>query len=630
MFLLFLGIVISSPNFILPRAHAATGEVCLADPSVSGSTPLCPTSAPRFDGPVGQEIRIGVFIQGSDALNGFDISLTANNTFLKPIGADITGTVLPGTPTIIVECIQGLLVLGPNCSPTDNSTTLHFAATGGLGLLTTSPTTGLLFTAIFGIASTTLAGGVPVTYQGPFKEQPAGCGSSTSVSGGICVTISNGSVTALTETVQAGSFDNSDSAAMASVALSSSRSSFGPEFPGTTNTTTITATAMNGYGTGFNPDSVEFTATAPSGSTATLSGTNPCTTGGASCTLDVAVSASGSGNYTIILSGTYPTVDPLGNPDTLVSTVTILLDVTDFGFSVNPTTVYFVLGSSGSTTATLSSLNGFTGSITLSAGTVVPGTTPPLTISFNSGSVTLSGGQIVTSNVTFSGPATTGTYHVPIKATSGTRIKTSASLVISVINGHSTTESISCLPTTVVVGRSSASCTATVTDPNSSPTSPTGSVYFTSNGQGTFQPTSCSLSGSSSTASCSVSYVPSHEGSHTITASYGGDTGHGSSQAITAPLTVLDPTATKVSCSPDSVLQTKPTTCSVTVTDDAASPVTPTGTVTFTTNSTGTFTPSSGICTLSPGIAVNIATCSVSYTPTVHALHLITGIYQPR
>ena len=549
-------------------------------------------------------------------MNGFEVILTANKSFLVPVDVDLSGTVLPGTPTVIVECIRGLLIRGSVCSPADNTTTLHLVATASPGQSTTPPTTGLLFIAIYNIVGT-VTSGIPVTYA-------SGC-STSSVGNGVCVTVAGGSTSQNSETAQNGSFDNSAAAAMASVTLTTSNAIFGPEFPGTTNTTTITATAMNAYPSFFSSDSVDFTATMPSGSTATLSGTNPCTTSGISCSVSLTVGATAPGNYAITVSGTYPTADLSGNPDTLVSTVTILLDVTDFGFSVNPTTVYFVLGSSGSTTATLSSLNGFTGSITLSAGTVVPAT-PPLTISFNPGSVTLSGGQIVTSNVTFSGPATTGTYHVPIKATSGTRTKTSASLVINVINGHSTTESISCLPTTVVVGYS-ASCTATVTDPNSSPTSPTGSVYFTSNGQGTFQPTSCSLSGSSSTANCSASYAPSHEGSHTITASYGGDTGHGSSQATTAPLTVVDPTATKVSCSPDSVLQTKPTTCSVTVTDNAASPVTPTGTVTFTTNSTGTFTPSSGICTLSPGIAVDNATCSVTYTPTVHALHLITGIY---
>src|SRR5713101_996738 len=203
LFLLLLGVVLSSPNLVLPRAHAATGEVCLADPSTAtGSTNPCPLSPIRFDGPIGQQVRAGVFIQGSDSLNGFDVTLRANNTYFRPVGADLTGTVLPGTPTIIVECLQGVLIRGSVCAPTDNVTTLHFVVTGGLGLLTTLPTTGLLFNAVYSVNSTTPASGVPVTYQGPYKGQPNGCGSSTSVSGGICVTVSNGSTTALTETAQ--------------------------------------------------------------------------------------------------------------------------------------------------------------------------------------------------------------------------------------------------------------------------------------------------------------------------------------------------------------------------------------------------------------------------------------------
>src|SRR5947199_10232593 len=47
--------------------------------------------------------------------------------------------------------------------------------------------------------------------------------------------------------------------------------------------------------------------------------------------------------------------------------------------------------------------------------------------------------------------------------------------------------------------------------------------------------------------------------------------------------------------------------------------VTPTGTITFTTNWTGTF--SSTTCTLSAG------SCSVTYTPTVVGHALITGTY---
>src|SRR6266699_3314550 len=192
--ILLLGTIVA-PN-VVHLAHAITGEVCLADPTTAGSASPCPATPPLFSGPIGQQIRIGVFVQGSDALNGFDVSLTANKTILVPVGADLTGTVLPGTPTIILECLQGVLINGSVCSPTDNITTMHFTATAGLGSITTPPTTGLLFTAVYNITGTAPATGVSVSF-------PTGC-SGTSVASGVCVTISSGSTTPVSETTQQG------------------------------------------------------------------------------------------------------------------------------------------------------------------------------------------------------------------------------------------------------------------------------------------------------------------------------------------------------------------------------------------------------------------------------------------
>src|SRR5437879_9369313 len=203
LFLLLLGVVLSNPNLVLLRAHAATGEVCLADPSTATGSPTpCPSPAPVFAVPVGQEIRVGVFIQGSDALNGFDIILVADHTVLAPLSVDLIGTIVPGSTTIVLECIQGILKAGSVCAPTDNIDTLHLVLTAGLGKNTTSPTTGLLFTAVYNITCTTTSGSVPLSFQ-------TGFGSSTSVSGGVCITIANGSITPDPETSQGSTFDTS-------------------------------------------------------------------------------------------------------------------------------------------------------------------------------------------------------------------------------------------------------------------------------------------------------------------------------------------------------------------------------------------------------------------------------------
>jgi hypothetical protein len=419
---LFLSVVFAAPLRILP-AHAGTGEVCLADPTTAaGSSTPCPSPAPVFDGVTKEQIRIGVFIQGSDALNGFDIVLLANHSTLVPTGVDLAGTILPGTPTVVLECFQGVLKLGSVCDANDTVDTLHFTVSGGFGLLTVAPTTGLLFTAIYNVTSTTSAGGIPVGYR------TNGC-TGTSVTG-LCVTIPGGSSGPNPETAQGGSFDNSTPPPF--VTLSASRSSFGPEFPGTTNTTTITATAMNGYPSFSSTDSVDFTTVATSGLTASLSGTNPCATGSVSCSISLSLSAIAAGNYSVTVFGTYPTADASSNPDTLAANVTINVVVYDFGFSISPTTISFGSGLSGTATITLTSLNHFAGSVAFSTGTIIGGT--GLSVSYNPASVSLTADVTMTSIITFSAsPSVATTYHVQsIGATSGTRVKNSGTLTVHV------------------------------------------------------------------------------------------------------------------------------------------------------------------------------------------------------
>jgi hypothetical protein len=95
-----------------------------------------------------------------------------------------------------------------------------------------------------------------------------------------------------------------------------------------------------------------------------------------------------------------------------------------------------------------------------------------------------------------------------------------------------TTTSVSCVPSLVSVNKATF-CAASVTDTSlGTVVTPSGSVSFTTNGTGAFSPaTSCTLSGTSAFASCSVSYTPTTVGTHAIGASYGGDTNHAGSSA---------------------------------------------------------------------------------------------------
>ena len=196
---------------------------------------------------------------------------------------------------------------------------------------------------------------------------------------------------------------------------------------------------------------------------------------------------------------------------------------------------------------------------------------------------------------------------------------TAASVVVKYNTApNATTTVASCQPGSVIVGVAS-TCTATVTDTGTGTKStPTGAVTFGSTGTGSFSSPSCTLTptGTSGVASCSVNYTPSAvaAGGHLITATYQGDIAHGSS-AKTANLAVtLRNSSTSVSCS-GPVALSAPTTCTATVSDPvlAGTASAPSGTVLFTVDRDGSFSPT--VCTLT-STSANAATCAVSYTPT--------------
>jgi hypothetical protein len=118
------------------------------------------------------------------------------------------------------------------------------------------------------------------------------------------------------------------------------------------------------------------------------------------------------------------------------------------------------------------------------------------------------------------------------------------------VQRNTTITGVTCAPASLTLGVGSTICTATVTDSGSSPTNPTGTVNFASNGIGTFSGGggSCSLVGDAGQPSCQVTYTPTAvgSGSHQITGIYGGDANHEVSQGA-AQVGVLSPVILSVS-----------------------------------------------------------------------------------
>jgi hypothetical protein len=119
--------------------------------------------------------------------------------------------------------------------------------------------------------------------------------------------------------------------------------------------------------------------------------------------------------------------------------------------------------------------------------------------------------------------------------------------------GHETTAravsttSLACTPTSVKTGIA-ITCTATVTDTQTSGASPTGTTSFTASpNTGQFSNSgSCPLHAAATTgiASCQITFIPSAAASYTLTANYTGDNAHLASSGQSTPITATPPPVT--------------------------------------------------------------------------------------
>src|SRR2546426_1948293 len=185
---------------------------------------------------------------------------------------------------------------------------------------------------------------------------------------------------------------------------------------------------------------------------------------------------------------------------------------------------------------------------------------------------------------------------------------------------HSTSTSVSCTPSNVVVNQAT-SCTATIRDTQTSgPTAPTGTGTITPGG-------TCTLGNpSGSSASCSVNVTPTAVGPMSLSARYNGDSTHATSSGSTTINVNKRATSMAVNCSPNPVTTNSSINCTATLTDtDVGAVITPTGSVSFASNSTGTFNLLT--CSLTATATTGVASCSVSYTPGIAGYHKITGSY---
>ncbi len=179
---------------------------------------------------------------------------------------------------------------------------------------------------------------------------------------------------------------------------------------------------------------------------------------------------------------------------------------------------------------------------------------------------------------------------------------------------HATSTLVACDEATAGVARS---CTATVTDVAADPSTPSGTVtWTTTNGTVT---ASCTLDAA---ASCEVELTPASAGTAAIATNYTGTATHLASHDDLTVDVARRGTTTTVACGGPVTLPSSAT-CTATVTDSSGGTTSPpAGTITWSTTATGTFSTSSCVLAALPASSTASA-CSTSYAPSVSGSHQI-------
>jgi hypothetical protein len=357
----------------IPRAHAATGTVCLTDSLTVG----CPASPQTLFASQGSQLTVLVQIAGSDNLNGFNIQISTDNTVLQVADASLTGSIIGSGATVVLKCFDGVLVAGPACDATDGPGVLHFAA---VKLGPTVAGSGLLFTATYNVVSKTP--GINLNLKS--------------------VTISNGTGTPDSETSLGALFSNLTDFGVTAAPASLSTP------PGVTAMSTITFTSFGGF-----TDFITITVTPSAGLTASTVDAGLFLPPDGAVSTILSVSAPVSGLYSVGVTGT-------GSNPLFTHTVTVPVLVTpqDFTLSASPSSLSLAPGNSGASTINVGSVSGFSGNVTLSASSA-------LGTSLSSSLVAAPGTSILTISttsstapgsypVTVTGMASTGTHTVTI------------------------------------------------------------------------------------------------------------------------------------------------------------------------------------------------------------------------
>jgi hypothetical protein len=479
------------PGQIIPRTHAATtGLICIAA-ITDVSAGKCPTSPPSFNGPLtapNTVLRVPIMINNTDTFNGFDITVnsTADSSgklVLKPFGVDLTGSIMPLNSIPLAGCVGSTTIFGSSgaCAVNatiDNPTTVRAAVIFPTFLAT--GTAGLLFTALFSINGTSALGGVAINFQNHCDPYP-----SASANDHLCISISNGSIGSVSENVQTGHFDNSDTTTLPFVTLSTTTVNLGQSLVGgpahALPKVTYTATSQNNFQLSSSPQltlAVSFNGSGVRPTSAlnmtlldmTNLAAHPFNQTG---NLPTNVPA---GVYISTVTATYQTSDLITfTTDYLSAAYPLSFNVTDYSTSENPNPVT-VPQPAGSKVVKVIVNSKASFNTLVKLGLTIPTATSSAGITASYSSSTVSGGSGYTNLTVTSSPTTPpGTYSITITSNStlnGFTVFHTSTLSVKT-GGFSISAST---PPTLIVGNA-ANSTLTITYINGF----TGTISLTNN-----------------------------------------------------------------------------------------------------------------------------------------------------
>src|SRR2546425_3575317 len=194
---LFLAASLFLPSHVLPSAHAQfTGLVCITSSTTATSCPASPPSLGPFT--AGQTFTVGVFIQGSDAMGGFDVYVASDPAFVTASSAAL-GTLI-ASPSLTSICINGSAQTGSCTVGTANGngvvevTTIEGSGANECGGI--SPCSGMAFTITYTVLAAT-----PSTSLS-YPSAPGCSTSSGSSPPDGCVLVADSTGTVLPEKIQ--------------------------------------------------------------------------------------------------------------------------------------------------------------------------------------------------------------------------------------------------------------------------------------------------------------------------------------------------------------------------------------------------------------------------------------------